>query len=293
MLEELHPVYQNSALVMKAAAASRFFITTSDMISNKLQSGADSFASSSKPAAKPLSFTPTTHVRVRQIHDLTAGAAGLSAKAVAQVSRVAQNLGAHLARKGNQSDGGKGVDEKGNPLPDFRPGILNKSLMAFSTVADGIEAAGKNLLTSSGTAATTVVKHKYGDEAGDMARHLTSGVKNVGLVYIDATGVSRRAVVKSVAKGMVVGKFKTGGELIVGDQPLIEGKHGMGDHASVLNAPLSGTAGPSHAGASSTAAPVPQYTEGEFPPPPAYEAPRRGTDSSLYDMPEKSRNTYQ
>ena len=40
--------------------------------------------------------------------------------------------------------------------------------------------------------------------------------KNVGLVYIDVTGVSRRAILKSVAKGMVVGKVKGGGEIIVG-----------------------------------------------------------------------------
>jgi spartin len=41
-------------------------------------------------------------------------------------------------------------------------------------------------------------------------------VKNVGLVYIDVTGVSRRAIIKSVAKGMVVGKVKGGGEIVVG-----------------------------------------------------------------------------
>ncbi|TKA65609.1 hypothetical protein B0A55_09901, partial [Friedmanniomyces simplex] len=39
---------------------------------------------------------------------------------------------------------------------------------------------------------------------------------NVGLVYIDVTGVSRRAVIKSVAKGMVVGKVRGGGEVVVG-----------------------------------------------------------------------------
>jgi spartin len=49
-----------------------------------------------------------------------------------------------------------------------------------------------------------------------MAGQLTGGVKNVGLVYIDAMGVSRKAVIKSVAKGMVVGRLNGGGDLIVG-----------------------------------------------------------------------------
>jgi spartin len=89
-------------------------------------------------------------------------------------------------------------------------------MIAFSTVADGIAYSGKNLLTSSGGAASTMVGHRYGDEAGSIAAELAGGVKNVGLVYIDVTGVSRRAVIKSVAKGMVVGKVKGGGEVVVG-----------------------------------------------------------------------------
>src|SRR5947207_6209565 len=81
---------------------------------------------------------------------------------------------------------------------------------------DGIDQAGRNLLQSGSVAATTVVNHKYGNEAGTMASKLAGGVKNVGLVYIDAMGVSRRAVIKSVAKGMVVGRMPDGKQLVVG-----------------------------------------------------------------------------
>ena len=88
--------------------------------------------------------------------------------------------------------------------------------MAFSTIADGIDQAGRNLLASTSTAATTVVAHRFGPEAGEISKSIGGGFKNVGLVYIDAAGVSRRAIVKSVAKGMVVGKVKGGGDLIVG-----------------------------------------------------------------------------
>jgi spartin len=89
-------------------------------------------------------------------------------------------------------------------------------MMAFSTVADGIDQAARNLLASTSTAASTVVSHKYGPEAGEVAKNLSRGLKNVALVYIDAAGVSRRAIVKSVAKGMVVGRMKGKGDLIVG-----------------------------------------------------------------------------
>jgi len=89
-------------------------------------------------------------------------------------------------------------------------------MIAFSTIADGIAYSGKHLLDASGAAATHMVGHRYGDDARQVAAALAGGVKNVGLVYIDVTGVSRRAVIKSVAKGMVVGRVKGGGEIVVG-----------------------------------------------------------------------------
>jgi len=173
-----------------------------------LVSGAETFTQKTAPAAKPMTFKPTTHEHVRRINSLTTSAAGISAKTVGQATKYAQNIGATIA-------GRKAKNAKGTP-EDYKPGLLNKSMIAFSTIADGIAHSGKSLLTTGGAAATTVVGHKYGPDAESIAADLAGGVKNVGLVYIDVTGVSRRAVIKSVAKGMVVGKVKGGGEIVVG-----------------------------------------------------------------------------
>lgn len=212
----MHPAYKNSTLVSKAAVASRLIVTTSNYVSSTLQSQADSFKQKTKPNATPMTFSPTTHTRIRKINTLSENAVGLSAKTVGQVSKYAQNLGATLAKRGESERKQKGFDKDGNAINGYKPGLLNKSLMAFSTIADGVDQAGRHLLASTSTAATTVVGHKYGPEAGTISKHIGGGFKNVGLVYIDATGVSRRAVIKSVAKGMVVGKVKGGGDLIVG-----------------------------------------------------------------------------
>lgn len=211
----MHPAYQRSTLVSHASLASRLIVTTSDKISKTLQSQANSFTEKNAPAAKPMTFKPATHERIRRINTFTGSAAGLSAKTVGQIGKVAQNLGATLSRRGHRG-GGRGFDKDGNPIEDYKPGLLNKSLIAFSTVADGIEQAGKQLLTSASTSATTVVHHKWGPEAGEVSKNVGSGVKNVGLVYIDVTGVSRRALIKSVAKGMIVGKAPDGRDLVVG-----------------------------------------------------------------------------
>lgn len=209
-----HPAYKDSGLVQNAAAASRLIVTGSSYISNMMVSGAETFMNKTKPNEKPMVFKPATHEHVRKINTLTTGVAGFSAKTVGQVTKYAQNFGATMAnKKAKQS---KSINPDGTPNTDYKPGLLNKSMIAFSTVADGIAHSGKTLLTHGGAAASSMVGHKYGAEAGSIAGDLAGGVKNVGLVYIDVTGVSRRAVIKSVAKGMVVGRVKGGGEVVVG-----------------------------------------------------------------------------
>ena len=208
-----HPAYQKSTIVQTSAIASRLIVTGSAKLANILASQADSFQRKTQPNPTPMAFSPATHARIRKINAFTAEAVGLSAKTIGSVSRYAQNIGAAMARRGEKA---RGFDKDGRPLPEYKPGMLNKSMMAFSTVMDGIDLAGRNLLQSGSTAASTVVGHKYGHEARTVASGLAGGVKNVGLVYIDAMGVSRRAVIKSVAKGMVVGKMPNGQQLVVG-----------------------------------------------------------------------------
>jgi spartin len=212
----MHPAYNKSFLVSNAAAASRLIVMGSEMLSKVLHNQADSFTQKTQPNTKPLNFKPSTREHIRRINTYTGNAAGLSAKTVGHIGRVAQNFGASLSR--NKKEGGhiKGYDKDGNPMDSYKPGLLNKSFMAFSTVVDGMEQAGRNLLSSSSTAATTVVAHRWGPEAGDVAASMGGGIKNVGLVYIDVTGVSRKAILKSVAKGMVVGKTASGDNIVVG-----------------------------------------------------------------------------
>lgn len=156
-----------------------------------MTSGAETFTQKTKPNPKPMVFAPTTHERVRKINNLTQGAATLSSKTVGQATKYAQNIGATMARRSEKPEKSGAIKE------GYKPGLLNKSMIAFSTIADGIATSGKHLMTTSGAAATTVVGHRFGPDAGKVTAELAGGVKNVGLVYIDVTGVSRRALIKS------------------------------------------------------------------------------------------------
>ncbi|KAK5991392.1 hypothetical protein PT974_09673 [Cladobotryum mycophilum] len=227
---KLHPAYRKSTIVSTASRASRLLITSTDYVSKVLQNQADSFTKSTQPAAKPMTFNPATHDHIRRINHYSTKAAGLSAATIGSINQFAQNFGASVGRR---KDGrARGYDKDGNVIETYKPGVLNKSLMAFNTVVDGMEQAGRNLLTSTTSSVTTVVGHRWGPEAGEVSKHLGGGVKNVGLVYIDVTGVSRRAILKSVAKGMVVGKVKGGGQVIVGggdsNASVVSGRNGEG-----------------------------------------------------------------
>ena len=209
-----HPAYQKSTIVQTSAKASRLIVTGSTSLANALTSGANNYTTKNAPNPKPMTFSPATQERLRQLHSFTTSAAGMSAKTVGAVNKHAQNFAARMTGHGDKNH--KGVDKDGRPLENYKPGILNKSMIAFSTIADGIDAAGRQLLTTGTTAATSVVGHKYGPEAGEATAKIGGGVKNVGLVYIDVAGVSRKALIKSVAKGVVVGRMPNGQQLIVG-----------------------------------------------------------------------------
>ena len=62
-----------------------------------------------------------------------------------------------------------------------------------------------------------MVRHTYGDQAADISHGIGATVRNVGLVYVDARGVTRKALIKGAAKGMLF-KAKVGdtGEVILG-----------------------------------------------------------------------------
>lgn len=262
-----HPAYKSSTLVQNAAAASRLIVTGSGYLGSLMTGGADSFTQKTKPNPQPMTFSPATHERVRKLHAVTTSGANVSSKTVGQATKMAQNLGASVARRTMKPE--KGFDRDGNPTEHYRPGFLNKSMIAFSTVADGIAESGRSLLTSSGAAATTVVGHRYGSEAEKIAANVAGGAKNVGLVYIDVTGVTRRAVIKSVAKGMVVGHVKGGGQVVVGggdggtipDADIQKAAQQQGVSAGVQNNNMS--AGEAHVtqfGSMRTNAPPPGYT---------------------------------
>jgi hypothetical protein len=199
-----------SSLVYAAEKISSGIMFSTNAISKGINSSVDWYIKRHPTSDLPVTFQPSTLERVRKIHHLSNSAVVISAKATGFLASAAHSLGSGIRHK-------LGSEDK----PGKKPGFLNKSLIAFETIADSIDTSTKQLLGTTSNAATNVVRHKYGDQAADISHGLGSTVRNVGLVYVDAHGVTRKALIKGTAKGML---FKTkvgdGNEVILGGGPL-------------------------------------------------------------------------
>ena len=63
-------------------------------------------------------------------------------------------------------------------------------LTAAGTLIDAVEEGTMILLKDSGRAVSTVVRKRFGDEAGDMATELADIGNNLYLVYVDSRGLT-------------------------------------------------------------------------------------------------------
>jgi spartin len=195
-----------SSLLQAANLISSGIIYSSTLISKGIHSSVNHYTKRTRTSELPITFQPNTMDRIRKIHHLSNSAAVMSSKATGFLASAAHSLGAGIRDRF--------VDEA---KPTKRSSLLNKSLIAFETVAESIDTSAKQLLGTTSDAATTVVRHKYGDQAAEVSHGLGSVVRNIGLVYVDARGVTRKALIKGAAKGVLFkAKIGNGEEVIIG-----------------------------------------------------------------------------
>lgn len=213
--------------MQSAAKASRLIVTSSTRFGNLISNSAERYTQQTAPTSKPVHFSPAAQETAKKVHDATKTGALFTARQVERLANYTQNLVAAMVE--TESD----KDKSGNGVSGM-PGWVKEGFVGLNTVLEGIGEATKTVMSESTSAATRVASHKLGPDVGEMATSLGGGLRNVGLVYVGVTGIPRRAVITSVAKGMIVGtiKDKDGNEqeVIVGagdggvvDQKMIEG----------------------------------------------------------------------
>lgn len=141
-------------------------------------------------------------IHIHSLHGLTETAVMISGKTLGAVGKVVGNVGSAL---GNKLGISKMAGEVNNAPPGGFKGMIKSSIQAVTTVAESIEASGKHIYDSSTAATAHVAYHKLGADAAHAVTQVSASGRNVALVYIDAKGFGRRAMVKSLGKVRCLG----------------------------------------------------------------------------------------
>ncbi|GAA6006523.1 hypothetical protein JCM10207_004961 [Rhodosporidiobolus poonsookiae] len=245
----------NSSLIGAANFLSRGIIVGSNLLAKQFEGGAGRFVASRPATTSPMVFTPETKARFEKGNAYTAKATVYSGKAARAVGNLASQLGDKIGKStGIQS-------QPGGPPPKGWKGAVASTLTAVNTVVDHLEAGGKTLIDSGSKSASQVIHHQYGSEARGVADNVGGSVKHVALVYIDARGVGRKALLKSVGKSALRAKMADGSELYLtnenGQLQQIEASAAQGGNVQLaLEGGASGSTTPFGRGGTGTTTPV-------------------------------------
>ncbi|KDE08538.1 hypothetical protein MVLG_01315 [Microbotryum lychnidis-dioicae p1A1 Lamole] len=205
------PNPSNSTIITWGDYLSHGIIVGGDLVSRTLEYGADTLVSKRAPTSKPLVFSETTKSRMGQT-------TAYSGQVVKVSNKAAKMVGDAAARVGDRIGKATGIQtQPSGKAPKGLKGLVNKSLIAFNTVLDASETTAKQLLVSGGQSSTKVIHHTLGNDAAHVSAHVGAGAQNVFLVYLDARGVSRRALMKGVGKGALRCKMQDGREVVLTD----------------------------------------------------------------------------
>lgn len=197
----------NSKIISTANTVSRGLVIGSELLSRQFQRGAGYYVSHRPATQTPMQFSETTKGAFEKSSQWTKTATVYSGKAAGAIGNAAAKLGDRIGRK-------TGVQqEAGGAPPSGWKGALASTLKGLNVVADHLESSGKAVIESGSKSATQVINHSYGSEAATLADSVGSSVKHVALVYIDARGVTRRALVKGVGMGAIKARMADGSQL--------------------------------------------------------------------------------
>ncbi|KAJ7575134.1 hypothetical protein C8J56DRAFT_459751 [Mycena floridula] len=98
--------------------------------------------------------------------------------------------------------------------PALPPRLSTKARVILSAdlILSTIDQSAKELLNVGSQQISAVVGHKYGAEAGQSSLSLTGTAKNLALVYIDMSGIGRKALIKRAGKMYIKNKLGGGGK---------------------------------------------------------------------------------
>ncbi|CUA71921.1 hypothetical protein RSOLAG22IIIB_09926 [Rhizoctonia solani] len=226
-------------LLRSAGYISRGIMYATDLATKGMAAAAQRYVSNSSPTTQPIVFSETTNNNMRRVHNISGQAVKVTAKTTGMIHKMIDMGIDRVAGTGKN----KQVDRSapGAPSPPPRPPrLLNRILISTDLLLTTLEQSATQLVSHGTDAASKVAGHRYGPEAGAHTRHFGETVRNVGVVYVDARGVGRRALIKRAGKRMIKGRLGSGKEVVLGDEQTAGGVGQL--HVAVVDnsPPLSG-----------------------------------------------------
>lgn len=99
------------------------------------------------------------------------------------------------------------------PSPTLPPGRLTtkaRIVLSADLILSTLDNSAKQLLNVGSSSISAIVAHKYGQEVAQSSQSMTGTAKNLGLVYIDMSGMGRKALVRRVGKTYIKTKMSSG-----------------------------------------------------------------------------------
>lgn len=193
------------------------------------------YVSHAEPNKEPIVFSETTRTNVKRVHNISGKAVKVTSATTALIHTAVEKLADRVAGRDNapsshtkgatspylsRSPGGgaspatsfSNIPQHGGPPPPLpprkKPGLLNRLLTSTDLLLTTVESSAYHLISHGTNSLSTALGHKYGKDMEDSVKHVGESVRNVGVVYVDARGVGRRALLKTAGKRIVFGDKK-------------------------------------------------------------------------------------
>jgi len=189
------------ALLAGAQFVGKGMVMSADIASSGMQSGSRYFRESTQPLPQPLRISESTRAAVLQ-SKLASGmaiqvSAGVVAGAVAMTDNLANTIGGSYKQS---SVGGEYISKENEKYVRAAKIVGTAGLEAVGELYRALDSASRTLIRGGLSAASDVIDHRYGEEAGAAARDTAKAVTNLSEAALNMNLVSTSAIAQSIGR---------------------------------------------------------------------------------------------
>ncbi|KAL5533502.1 ADH6_3 [Sanghuangporus sanghuang] len=214
------PLDQQDSIMKTASIISRGMVLATDAINAGIGAASSLYVTHAKPNEKPLEFSDRTRGNVRRMHKISGKAVEVTAKTTGLIHGALERAVGHISgsdkKKAKSGATTPTPSAPGSPPP--RLPLKNRLFLATDMLLTTAENSAKQLLEHGTMHVSEALGHKYGNDMREASLLVGQSARNVGIVYIDARGVGRRALLRKAGKRYIKAKLGTKDVLLGVDQ---------------------------------------------------------------------------